>query len=1278
MNQYTSITIQGQILSTEVLENLGRKETKYQKPEKYGLKPKESVRDEIQFAYSLARQQWEIFKQRRSRWEEDDTGTSDTRNYWMLPLFDSLGFNLDNAKAEYVNNRSYAISHRDFDRGGFPIHIMSVRDKMDRKRDYGGPRLSPHGLLQEYLNVTEHLYGLVSNGLKLRILRDSTRLSRLSYVEFDLEAMMEDELYTDFATMFRLIHASRMPIKPEESPESIIEAYHQDAIESGARIREKLREKVEVSLQKLGNGFLTHPANNSLRQQFLDENIDATRYYGKLLKIIYRLLFLMVSEERNMIFPRVEGSEWNADLLKKYPEIYKKYYSVNRLRNLAEKKHLLNLENDDLWENLKRSFLLFEKEAYGEKLGIQALNGELFSPSALEPLNHCRLTNGVLLESLDAIARFENEHGQLTRVNYGGLDVEEFGSVYEALLDYEPKVKTGATPEQSREWVFQFAEGTERKTTGSYYTRTELVQELIKSALIPVIEERLEAAGSKEEKIQALLDLKVCDPAAGSGHFLLAAARKIAEYLAKERTEAEQPAPEAYNEALLEVIQHCIYGVDMNPMAVELCKVALWLESHSVGHPLTYLDHHIKCGNSLVGLDELSRLDEGIPDGAFKEVIGDDKETARKLRKRNKKERESGQLELQPSFGTGEKALEQFAENLREIDSMPEHSVEDIQKKAEAYNRFKRGQNYQDVLSAANIWTGAFFIEKTPENVKSNLVPTTQTLHSFITNPRAANAKFTGKMNALSTGNRFFHWPLEFPEVKMDGGFDIVLGNPPWEMPEVDDKTSASDEKALKKFQLFIGEKSNYPKTGAGRRNIYSSFTETFLKINEKLGRIGIIVPTGIVTDNPNQKIARNLFKSKSIRSLYDFENGQRAEGGRFFDIVHNSYHFCLLTIVQWGQDRTDLGFYLESIKEVDKDEKIFQINYAELDQMCPSRFSVPLYKNKQDAELSKKCYKNGITIIGINKKSKDTILSSLLLNFGKKSKSKKVLFSDLHNMENYHKVYEGRYIHQYDNRYSTFITSNSIDNKKVSPEYDIRTEYYISRDHLEEIWESKYEIVNWYIGLRRQARTTDKFSSIASILPKSVSEGNLTAFYGKILNGENGILFLANLNSLVFNYVVMLRQNGPNLNKGVYEQIPLIPFEMYNGYKEKIVGRALQLTYTNNALDEFAAAFSLSGEPFSWDVEKRSLLKSEIDTFYAKLYRLTRDDLRYILDPQDVYGEDFPGETFRVLKNKEMKKYGEYRTKRLVLEAWDRLEDGRPMMSEDPEYVLEGGKASD
>ncbi|MCS7219656.1 MAG: N-6 DNA methylase, partial [Thermus sp.] len=197
--------------------------------------------------------------------------------------------------------------------------------------------------------------------------------------------------------------------------------------------------------------------------------------------------------------------------------------------------------------------------------------------------------------------------------------------VYESLLDHRPVVGPGPR--------FAFARGTERKRTGSYYTPEGLVELVLKEALDPVVEERLREAATPEEKERALLSLKVLDPAAGSGHFLLGAARRLGRRLAQVRTGEEEPPLEAYRQAVRDVVAHCLYAVDRNPLAVELCRVALWMESHAPGKPLAFLDHRVKCGDSLVGVLSPEVLAEGVPDGAFEPKEGDAKAVAKGLRR---------------------------------------------------------------------------------------------------------------------------------------------------------------------------------------------------------------------------------------------------------------------------------------------------------------------------------------------------------------------------------------------------------------------------------------------------------------------------------------------------------------------------------------------------------------------------------------------------------------------------------------------------------------------
>ena len=375
-----------------------------------------------------------MYQRRITNLRENQLGTTETRNQWIVPLLSLFGYNPEfQHKAEVINGKSYAISHRDTSRDGFPIHIMGFRDSLDKKRLNSGPRMSPHALVQEYLNLTEHLYAIVTNGYLLRLLRDSTRLVKLSYLEFNIEQMMEEGIFSDFAVLYRLLHASRMPVNQESVSESLIEGYHQDSLESGSRIRDGLSAAVKKSIIAFANGFLNHPDNDNLRREIRETHISARDYHQYQLRLIYRLLFLMVIEERNLVFPI------GADKIKR--DIYDNYYSVSRLRRLTGKRYLADSRYRDYWIALKNTFRLFEAEKYGNPLDIKPLAGDLFSLGALGELNNASLDNKVLIKCLSNLSIFCNPvTGQKMRVNYSALNVEEFGSVYEGLLEYAPSI----------------------------------------------------------------------------------------------------------------------------------------------------------------------------------------------------------------------------------------------------------------------------------------------------------------------------------------------------------------------------------------------------------------------------------------------------------------------------------------------------------------------------------------------------------------------------------------------------------------------------------------------------------------------------------------------------------------------------------------------------------------------------------------------------------------------------------------------------------------------
>jgi hypothetical protein len=305
---FPSVTIQGNVLTFDSLQQIALGKESGNMPRQsardYGFSSEEALRTEIQRAWADALDQYGIFQRQLERLEAGATGVSETRSRWLLPFFYGLGYELQYAKAQLIDERTYAISHAltNEEHRDFPLHLVGARQSLDRKAN--GMRLSPHALVQEYLNRHENLYAIVSNGKFLRLLRDSSNLTKLSYVEFDLTRMFEEKLFPDFALLFRLLHLSRLPTEPSAGDDSILEKYHQEGLKSGSRIRENLSKAVEHGILQLGTGLLQDQENQALRNWVEEQGDQAPRqYYNHLLKLIYRLLFVMVIEERDLIFP---------------------------------------------------------------------------------------------------------------------------------------------------------------------------------------------------------------------------------------------------------------------------------------------------------------------------------------------------------------------------------------------------------------------------------------------------------------------------------------------------------------------------------------------------------------------------------------------------------------------------------------------------------------------------------------------------------------------------------------------------------------------------------------------------------------------------------------------------------------------------------------------------------------------------------------------------------------------------------------------------------------
>jgi hypothetical protein len=514
----------------------------------------------------------------------------------------------------------------------------------------GLARRSPIALLQEWLNANpQGIWGLAFAGDRVRLMRDNASFTRPAYIEADLGAIFRDEMFVDFTAIWLLIHTTRFGAEGAPPGDSPLERWREAGQRAGTAARERLRGSVEDTLLALGQGFLD--ANPDLRAKLDDRTLSMQAWFEQLLRVVYRLIFLAVAEDRDLLLtPGISPA---------VRSLYHDGYGFAHLRDRSVRRSAHD-HHFDAWEGAKILFCALE---CGEKLlGLPALGG-IFARGLTPDLEDTKLPNRAFMVAIFKLSWLMDDNRRV-RINWRDMATEELGSVYEGLLELVP-----VREDHGRTFAFAGgpeARGNARKVSGSYYTPDSLVQTLLDSALDPVLDRAEAEAGA-----EAILALNVIDPACGSGHFLLGAARRMATRVAQLR---DNDAPD-YPAAMRDVARNCIHGVDRNPMAVELAKVALWIETVEPGKPLGFLDANIQCGDSLLGIFDLKALEEGIPDDAYKPLTGDEKETAKWFARRNKAEK-TGQGAFDWAHGGGGLPPAKLAADMDDLRHLPEDTVE--------------------------------------------------------------------------------------------------------------------------------------------------------------------------------------------------------------------------------------------------------------------------------------------------------------------------------------------------------------------------------------------------------------------------------------------------------------------------------------------------------------------------------------------------------------------------------------------------------------------------
>ncbi len=1291
---FPTIRTEGGLLPTDLLSQVAAGSLPGMSPEvDYHLAPREKLNEAVSRSWNRLLAAWAAFKVAHAKLALGDLATTDTREKWLLPLFAELGYGrLASTRAIELDGRSYPISH---EWGVVPIHLVGAGVELDQRAHgvAGAARMSPHGLVQELLNASsERLWGVVSNGRQLRLLRDSAAITRQAFLEFDLEEMMDGEVYSDFVVMWLVAHQSRLE---GERPEICwLEKWSQHAIEQGTRALNRLREGVEAAITSLGHGFLGYPANGVLRDALRTGSLDRQGYYRQLLRLVYRLIFLMVAEDRDLLHP--------PDTDPTARKTYADHYSVARLRRLAERRR--GSAHSDLYEGLTLVMNALGHEVGQSPLGLPALGSFMWRKEAIPDLAACRLRNRDLLAAVSSLA-FTSEGRVRRAVDYRNLGSEEIGGVYESLLELHPELNLEAVT-----FALATAGGHERKLTGSYYTPTSLIANLLDTALDPL----LDAAASASDPVSAILNLKVVDPACGSGHFLIAAAHRIAKRLASVRTGDAEAAPGAVRHALREVIGRCIHGVDMNDMAVELCKFSLWMEALEPGRPLSFLDNHIVLGNSLVGATP-ALLQRAIPDDAFKPIEGDDPEIAKSWRRRNRHEA-AGQALL---FADNELAgFELAGRRAVELDALPDDDLSAVAEKENRYRELVTSSEIERARLDADAWCAAFVAPKQRGQVEI----TEDVRYSLATGARSSGSSARAAVDALAADYRFMHWHLAFPGIfripvegegadnpaaGWSGGFDLVLGNPPWDRVklqaqewfaerarDIAELTGAKRKKRIAELitsdptlhvayqaaarhaegvSHLLRNSGRFPMCGRGDVNTYSVFAELMRSLMSPQGRAGIIVPTGIATDDTTKEFFADLVESQSIVSLYDFEN--RAG---LFPSVHSSYKFCLLTMS--GSNRrvaegAEFAFFSHSVADLSIPDRRFRLTTEDLRLLNPNTRTCPIFRTRQDADIVKAVYASTPVLVDRSAGSPwDATLTRMfdMTNDSALFRSRDQLMAAGWSLtgntfrreaELFLPLYEGKMLDLFDHRAASVVKSETAIVRQgqssvlsltdhLDPEALPIPRYWVrSQDVAEKVGHRTSP--HALLAIRLVTSPTNERTIMAALLPMS-AVGNSAQVLFATQGGARGYAFLAAcLSSFALDFVARSKLGGINLNFFIIEQLPVLSpatasqparWDVTCSVQEWLTPRLAELYCTATDMSPLARELGYPLAPFRWDDARRRLIRAEVDAAFFQLYGLTRHEVTHVMA------------SFPIIQRNDEQAFGEYQTKRAILECFDAM----------------------
>ena len=1148
-------------------------------------------------------------------------------------------------------------------------------------------KAAPSTQMLRYLRRADDLakgklrWGILTNGARWRLYYAGARSVAEQFCEIDLMLTLDlpPSERGHYLKVFALIFG-RAAFLPGEDRRTL----HQRILDEGRfyeeRVATSLSEVIDQVFPQLADAiFKAAPAAS------LSEIRNAA------LTLFYRLLFILYAEDRDLLPVRDAA----------YDD-----YSLRRVRDDVGKRK----EQGDVFSNTVARYwsairdlcrIIDEGDA---SIGLPPYNGGLFDQGRTSLLSNIRLSDQVVANVIYALS-FDTSSESRGYINYRNLSVEQLGSIYERLLERELVQKEGGIDVRLN--VFA------RKGSGSYYTPDALVSLIIKETVGPLVEER---------SAEQILDLKICDPAMGSGHFLTS----LVDYLSDRVIEAMAAVDVSPLAALIEdmretimanaekggwridaerlddrhivrrmVLKRCVYGVDKNPMAVELAKVSLWLHTFTAGAPLSFLDHHLRCGDSLFGGWVNKTMDAADP--LF--LRGPISEAAR------------------------------TAEAMQSIEELTDAEIEETDRSAMLFADMQAGtQPLADFLSLVHAFAWLNLQDQEDKIAVQNFL-TSQlgnpvaiadgTLSLKTHMPRAKRfARLLAQAQALAAEEGFLNWQVAFPGIWQDwegptlrGGFDAVIGNPPWDRiklqqvewfaarrPEIAKAQRAADRKkmiaALEKaadplaeafaeaseravFAAHMARASgDYPLLSGGDVNLYSLFVERAMTLVNPHGMVGLLTPSGIASDKTAAKFFKGVATEGRLRTLYDFENKKV-----FFPDVHASFKFCVFVASSSPSGKpAKCAFYLHNVAELDDPKRCFPLTAQDFALVNPNTGTAPIFRSRRDAELTTAIYSYLPVLVDRSK--------------GAEVKAWPVQYSTMFHMTNdshlFHTraeleeregafpiggnrfgspngewvpLYQGRMIHQFDHRansvrfnpestHNPYLSEEVTEAQHADPCFLPNPQFWVPAHNVEEALPQSR---GYTLGFRDIARPTDMRTVIASIVPWA-GYGNKVPL---LVEGDNEATtnLVANLNSVCLDFVARQKIHGTSMNWFIVEQLPVVPLAYYEsthfGPKTaaQIIREAvLELTYTAHDMAPFARDLGYAGDPFVWNDDRRLQLRAKLDAVFFHLYGITdRDDIRYIYS------------TFPIVKRQETAAYGKYRSCDLCLAYMNALAAGQP-----------------